>query len=824
MFKMISNNLSVKVLIVLAGILIVSFIGLCLTILSRQGALLGDMSTNVNAKLQQTSQVAQQEFDALEEDVGVSLTKMGDQASQNLLDVTEKALSAEETNVTAGMEKLLQTNAQAVASLIASVGTDAIMAKDYDKLIELSRAGAKTEEILFILFLDKDGIPLPSYLNRIDDVIVKYLDNFEFDESNELDEEFQEILKVLEKAKVDDSVFMHDLVIEYYGLPVGKIVIGITRTTVVAEIQAMSARFNELKENNEKSIKTVLASESKLVVQQIKNNLTQVQEGNVQALKETGDILKQSSEKVNTSTTNVVIVVGAICCFIILILFAFLLRVMVIKPILQISKGLQDAAEGEGDLTKRLSSSRTDEIGVVAKWFDAFVERLNNIIVEIGENSETVTSSSLEVLSASDSLKNESNDLSMKADTVAAASEEMNASMTSVAAASEQASTNISIVAGTALEMKDALEGVVLSCGNAMEASHSATDQVRSATDKVSLLGEAAREISKVTEVITEIADQTNLLALNATIEAARAGEAGKGFSVVAGEIKSLANQTQEATKEIKEKIEGIQDSTDGTVEEVGRITQVIGDVDKIISNIAESMTEQAERSSEVALNIEQASQGIGEVNENVAQSSQVASQIAQDIGEVSSIAQEMNSRSSNMKNSSEDLSDLSSQLRNMISVFKVSAKTSPKKDSSASKELKEGQELFPWTNSLVIGFPEIDKQHKKLVGLVNQLHQALKAKKGAAESEKILDELAKYTVTHFAYEEELFESHGYPKTEEHKKIHKELVEKVTSFQKDLKSGKAGISMELMYFLTDWLKGHIMKTDMEYAPYIKGKK
>ena len=75
-----------------------------------------------------------------------------------------------------------------------------------------------------------------------------------------------------------------------------------------------------------------------------------------------------------------------------------------------------------------------------------------------------------------------------------------------------------------------------------------------------------AQSISKVTEVITEISEQTNLLALNATIEAARAGEAGKGFAVVANEIKELAKQTAEATKEIKTKIEGIQTSTSDIV------------------------------------------------------------------------------------------------------------------------------------------------------------------------------------------------------------------------------------------------------------------
>lgn len=821
MIEYINRSLSTKVLSVLALILATSFICLCLIILSRQSSLLTQMRDNVNSKLQQTAEVAQTEFNTLQTEVGTSLEEMSSQASTDLLNVTDKALSAEEENVTKGMEKLLEANAGGVASLIASVGSDAIMSKDYDSLTELSRAGAKTDEILFILFLGKDDEPLPSYINKVDDVLIGYLDDFEFDEANELEEEYQEAQRVLERAKSDPSVLIHERIIEYYGLKVGTIVIGVTKTAVIKEIEAMTTRFDELKTNNEQSIKTVLASESEKVIGQIKENLAQVQEGNVKSLDETGSILINSSSDVKSSTTNVVVVVGFIACIVTLILFAFLLRVMVISPILRISHELRETAEGEGDLTRRIDSQRTDEIGVVAKWFDAFIERLENIIIEIGANSETVTSSSLEVLSASNSLESESNDLSLKADSVAAASEEMNASTTSVAAASEQASTNLNIVAGTAIEMKEALETVVVNCGEATKASNVATGQVQTATEKVSLLGKAAQEISKVTEVITEIADQTNLLALNATIEAARAGEAGKGFAVVAGEIKSLANQTQDATKEIKEKIDGIQNSTEGTVDEVDRISGVISDVDKIIRSIADAMSEQAERASEVALNIEQASGGINEVNENIAQSSQVSAQIAEDIGEVSNIAKDMNGRSKTMHSSSEGLSELSSQLRNMISVFKVSkAKNAAGQSTLESEDVSE---LFPWTEKLSIGLPEIDDQHKILISLVNKLHHAMKTKKGAAESGKILNELAQYTITHFAFEEKLFDKYDYPEKEGHKKYHAELVDKVSKFKEDFDSGRAGLSMDLMHFLMDWLNDHIMKTDKAYAPFFKDK-
>lgn len=469
MLAFISRKLTSKVLLVLAGIMVISFAILCLTILSRQETLLGEMSGKVNTQLEKSSSVAREDFQALGGAVNTSLSAMGRKVSSNLLETTEKVLSQEEQDVSKGMEKLLLSKAEGVASVVASVGLDSIMAQDYQKLVDFSRAGAKTEDVLFVLFFGEEDAPLPAYLNLTDKTIFGYLEEVEYDESSEMEEDSQQILQVLKQAENDSSVFVHSRPIEYYGKKMGTVVIGISRKVVISEVEAMSGRFKELKENTKRSINTTLTAESKDVVRNIESSLGAVQRNNDDSLEKTREMLRQSSSDVRASTTTVVLMVGVLSCLAILGIFTVLLKVMVVGPIQQISKGLQDAAEGEGDLTKRLNSQRSDEIGMLAGWFDAFVERLNNIIVEIGSNSETVTSSSLEVLSASEALKSESSDLSLKADTVAAASEEMNASMNSVAAASEQASTNIALVADTATEMKNALEGVVGQCQEATE-------------------------------------------------------------------------------------------------------------------------------------------------------------------------------------------------------------------------------------------------------------------------------------------------------------------------------------------------------------------
>ncbi|MBF0574067.1 MAG: hemerythrin family protein [Desulfamplus sp.] len=154
-----------------------------------------------------------------------------------------------------------------------------------------------------------------------------------------------------------------------------------------------------------------------------------------------------------------------------------------------------------------------------------------------------------------------------------------------------------------------------------------------------------------------------------------------------------------------------------------------------------------------------------------------------------------------------------------MISVFKVSADHLD----NTNKVEEKVFDLITWGPKFATGIEQIDEQHKELIRMVNALHKAMKQKVGIQQSGAILDSLAEYTVYHFGHEEKLFKQHNYPETMEHKKIHEELVKTVVAFQNDFKAGKASLSVDLMNFLTQWLKDHIMKCDMKYAPFFKSK-
>ena len=559
-------------------------------------------------------------------------------------------------------------------------------------------------------------------------------------------------------------------------------------------------------------------------VQRLSRQLASLTPGDTSALFKSGisDIqhtLDRLPQALVKETRNRLIITSIFCIIGILAAAGLIFHFVFLKPIQVLSQGLEKAVrQDEKDLTVRLPLNRNDEIGQLSSKFNIFVSTLDQIIQDIGAKTETITAAASEVSGVSDLMSEESEDLSTRSNSVAAAAEEMNVSMKTMTSASGQAASNIAMVAEAALRMQDQMSEVAKNCDNAGQRSNFAKGEAEKAADKVNRLGEAAREISKVTSMITEIAEQTNLLALNSAIEAARAGDAGKGFAVVAAEIKNLAAQTAQATGHIDERIQEIQDSARETVDEVGHIAQVIADVDDIVQVISQSMDTQSGNASEVAGNIEQASLGISQVNDNLGQGSEVAAEIAADVAQVDAVAAGMSDRSKNLRNGAGDLDSLSLSLQKMISVFKVSQnrQTDIKADTLTSVA-----DLMPWGPQFATGIEQIDTQHKELVRLVNQLHRAMRQQKGAREVGGILGELANYTVFHFGFEEKLFDRYNYPDTKKHKEIHTDLVNEVSAFQTDFNAGKASVTMELMDFLKNWLKGHIMGTDKAYAPFLK---
>jgi hemerythrin len=130
---------------------------------------------------------------------------------------------------------------------------------------------------------------------------------------------------------------------------------------------------------------------------------------------------------------------------------------------------------------------------------------------------------------------------------------------------------------------------------------------------------------------------------------------------------------------------------------------------------------------------------------------------------------------------------------------------------------------LITWNDALSVNIAEIDRQHQKLIVLINNLNDAMRQGKGKESLGKIITELVDYAATHFSLEEKYFAKFGYPQAAAHIKEHDTFVGKVKEFKKGFEDKKLSLTVEIMTFLSDWLLNHIKKSDKQYAPFLKSK-
>lgn len=130
---------------------------------------------------------------------------------------------------------------------------------------------------------------------------------------------------------------------------------------------------------------------------------------------------------------------------------------------------------------------------------------------------------------------------------------------------------------------------------------------------------------------------------------------------------------------------------------------------------------------------------------------------------------------------------------------------------------------LIEWNDTFSVNLDEIDKQHQKLIRMINDLNDAMKRGQGKESLTVIINDLFVYAGSHFATEEKYFDKYAYPETRRHKAEHSDFVTKVTDFKKGFDSGQVALSIEVMTFLKDWLKAHILGSDKKYGPYLNAK-
>jgi methyl-accepting chemotaxis protein len=223
-----------------------------------------------------------------------------------------------------------------------------------------------------------------------------------------------------------------------------------------------------------------------------------------------------------------------------------------LKPLGHLHNSLREINSGQGDLTRRLPATGNDEISLLARDFNSFIETLQQLIRDVMGSSQQVKESTALTSSAANQGAIGLQQQMQELDQLATAMQEM-------ASTAEEVARNAQSAAQAAVEANAQTESGVRVVSRSTEAIMNLAEEMNETSHSINMLSKLSQNIESILSVITSIADQTNLLALNAAIEAARAGESGRGFAVVADEVRSLASRTQESTQEIRQMIDQLQ-------------------------------------------------------------------------------------------------------------------------------------------------------------------------------------------------------------------------------------------------------------------------
>jgi len=382
-------------------------------------------------------------------------------------------------------------------------------------------------------------------------------------------------------------------------------------------------------------------------------------------------INRSAAENAIVSSRNMIIVLSLLS-FIMSLALGLFISSGITKPLNKTTAMLKDIAQGEGDLTKRLDVIGSDEISALSLWFNTFVEKIQGIVTRIGQSTQTLSVATEELSATSTQIAASAEETTAQANTVASATEQASVNLCSIGDASEKMALSMNAVASAIEQMSASLKDVSHICQQELQVASMAGKQASEAKQHMESLGLVAKEVEKIIEVITNIASQTNLLALNATIEAASAGDAGKGFAVVAGEVKDLARQTANATKNIALQIHSMQEQTSTAIASIQGFGAIIEKINDFSHSIVHAVNEQTSTIAEIAKSVSSVSMGSTHIASNVSESVTGMIEVASNIGGVSQAASETARGILQVNTSAAELAKLSAMLDLIVKQFRV--------------------------------------------------------------------------------------------------------------------------------------------------------
>ncbi|MGL4206136.1 MAG: bacteriohemerythrin [Aeromonadaceae bacterium] len=489
---------------------------------------------------------------------------------------------------------------------------------------------------------------------------------------------------------------------------------------------------------------------------------------------------------------------GSALLLLLLVLTAlFLIHIKINRPLTQLLVQLRDLTTGEKNLGFRLPEVGRDEFTLVASTFNRFLSDLDHILGTVQQVSHRSSQQMANLMDRSKATLQGMNQVQTNTDALAAATQEMSSTVQEIAYTTEQAKQE------TEMAQEQAADGQ-RQVGDAVNLIRKVASEIEQAVAGINQLDQQSNQIGDILNVIRTISEQTNLLALNAAIEAARAGEAGRGFAVVADEVRHLASRTQQATVEIQQRIQQLQQSTTDAVDIMHHTAQ--------ISDLA---VEQAEAAGSRLNEIVQAVSRITDMNMQIAtaaeQQSLVAQETSRNVVDVADIARGARDDANASFRFAREVNFGAQEVGMLTNQFSVSQDEQGGENYSSS-------EVVRWSDAFKVGVRQVDEQHYGLFQSMNSLYEAIHDEAAASLIQQRLDTLVQLAKQHLNDEEKLMQQAGYRDLGEHKLVHQKLLADLDKLLQRFRAKEADIEIEVVFFLKNWLVGHIFSVDKRYVP------
>lgn len=590
--------------------------------------------------LEQSSAQANASFGDTRTDVRDRLAAMQQRTVEDLSGELILQQTAQQERVASNVREAVLSEAQGLADVLAAVAAPLIWDRDIPKLTGLVELADARESVVFAIYYDQYGDRLTRYVDRTDDRVRTLMDEGEGRGAAN---------RVLDAASRDPNLVIITADIKPQGSAIGQLKIGLSLEGINRDLASLEQEFTDTISGSIEALKQTMAAETEVVNQRLQKQLATMATDTEAGIDRTVRSLNGDASDLSDNLS----LLSIVSALVLIVLVAAILGGGLLPKVLRLNSAIWGIADGEADLTRRLSLKGKDELTDMAQGMNQFIARIQNLVSEVKASAEMAVDEAREQgelsRKAVSAVNRQQSEVAEVSDTMG----EMSGSIAEVAKSIED-------VAAEVKNVNVESEATASISQDVRQRLNKAVQNVEQAVHSVNELDRKSSEIGSVLGVIRSIAEQTNLLALNAAIEAARAGESGRGFAVVADEVRSLASRTQESTAEINGIIERLQQGSQEAVkaienvstevaasseefhqadEHFDRIHQLLVSLQSRALEISSVAGSQGKHVGEVSVNVTKIARLFGETVEAIEQSDQASDRISETLDGLKSSA-----------------------------------------------------------------------------------------------------------------------------------------------------------------------------------------